>query len=219
MDTGSSRPRPEDPQPGAQQGSPDSVALSMDDPLPPNEDAVFALSAIRSIPPTAYDDALIVDAFDRHQGELNAFAIQLTRDPDVAADLVQEAFLRLVKETKVGRAPDNVRAWLYRVITNLSTSRGRRSTVAARWQGHLVQRGVAEAPETDYLEMETTVEIRRLLAGVSKDERTALLLSAHGFSGAEIAAVLGRTHLATRALLCRARARLRDEAVAMEAAR
>lgn len=191
----------------------------MDDQLPRNEGAVFELAAIQSIAPTTYEDSLIVEAFDRHQGELNGFALQLTRDPDVAADLVQEAFLRLVRETKVGRAPDNVRAWLYRVVTNLSTSRGRRATVAARWQGHLVQRSVAEAPETDYLEMETTGEIRQLLAGVSKDERTALLLSAHGFSGAEIAAVLGRTHLATRALLCRARARLRDEALAMEAAR
>lgn len=219
MNVRPSRHHLKDPQTSAQHTARDDVAVAMDDPMPPNEEAVFALGTIRGISSTAHDDSLVVDAFDRYQGELNGFALQLTRDPEVAADLVQEAFFRLVKEAKVGRAPDNVRAWLYRVITNLSTSRGRRATVAARWQGHLVDRGAAVAPETDYLELETSGEIRRLLAGVSKDERTALLMSAHGFSGAEIAAVLGRTHLATRALLCRARARLRDEVLATEAGR
>ena len=187
----------------------------MDDPVTQVDETVFGLGAIRRVPPTGRD-ALLIEAFDRHQGELNGFAVQLTRDPDAAADLVQEAFLRLVRETKAGRAPDNVRAWLYRVVMNLAASRGRRASVAARWQGRLVQHGDAEAPELGYLERETSGEIRRLLTGVSRDERTALLLSAHGFAGGEIAAVLGRSHLATRALLCRARARLRNDALALE---
>lgn len=190
----------------------------MDDRGPQVDETVFGLGAIRRVPATE-PDSLLIDAFDRHQGELNGFAVQVTRDPDVAADLVQEAFLRLVRETKAGRAPDNVRAWLYRVVANLATSRGRRASVASRWQGRLVQEDTAEAPETGYLEQEASAQVLALLAHVSNDERTALLLSAHGFAGAQIAAVIGRTHLATRALLCRARARLRDEALAMEAPR
>lgn len=157
-------------------------------------------------------DSLIVDAFERHQAELHGFALQMSRDRDVAADLVQEAFLRLIRETKAGRGPDNVRAWLYRVVANLATSRRRRASVATRWQGHLVQRDVAEGPETAYLDAEASSEVHALLAGVSNDERAALLLSAHGFTGAEIAVALGRTQLATRALLYRARSRMRDAA-------
>lgn len=190
----------------------------MDDPVPQVDETVFGPGAIRRLSATG-PESLLVEAFDRHQGELNGFAVQLTRNPEAAADLVQEAFVRLVRETKAGRAPDNVRAWLYRVVTNLAASRGRRASVAARWQGRLVEHDVADAPEVGYLEREASGELRRLLAGVSRDERTALLLSAHGFAGSEIAAVLGRSHLATRALLCRARARLRDDALALEVPR
>jgi RNA polymerase sigma-70 factor (ECF subfamily) len=190
----------------------------MDERLPQVEETVFALDAIRRVP-LRTSESLIIEAFERHQGELNGFAIQLTRNPDVAADLVQEAFLRLVREVKAGRTPDNVRPWLYRVIANLAASRGRRASVVARWQARQVRNDTAEAPETGYLEHEFSIEVRNLLAGVSGDERTALVLSAHGFAGAEIAAVLGRSQLATRALLCRVRARLRDDALALEAAR
>ena len=48
------------------------------------------------------------------------------------------------------------------------------------------------------------------LDAMSPDARTALLLAANGFSGREIAHALGRTELATRALLCRARTHLRE---------
>jgi len=209
---------PGDPPEAAQHDSREGVAWSMDDSMSQVDEADFGLGTLERIRPPA-PDVLVIDAFERHQAELNAFAIQLTRDPDAAADLVQEAFLRLIDEVQAGRAPDNARAWLYRVVANLTTSRGRKASVATRWQSALARRDTAEGPETGFLEREASGEVRALLAGVSRDERTALLLSAHGFAGAEIAAVLGRTHLATRALLCRARARLRDDAVAMEAAR
>lgn len=208
---------PDQPE-AAQQASLDSVAGSMDEPLPQVDETVFALGAIRRVPARA-SESLIVDAFERHQGELSGFALQLSRNPDVAADLVQEAFLRLVREVKAGRSPDNVRPWLYRVVANLAASRGRRATVAARWQARQARHDTAEAPETGYLDQEFSIEVRNLLAHVSNDERTALVLSAHGFAGAEIAAVLGRSHLGTRALLCRARARLRDDALALEITR
>ncbi len=214
MGRGSSPDQPE----GAQQPRPGGVAGSMDEPLPQVEETVFALGAIRRVSARS-SESLIVDAFERHQGELNGFALQLTRNPDVAADLVQEAFLRLVREVKAGRSPDNVRPWLYRVVANLAASRGRRATVAARWQARQTRPDTAEAPERGFLEKEFSIEVKSLLQHVSNDERTALVLSAHGFAGTEIAAVLGRSHLGTRALLCRARARLRDQALALETTR
>jgi len=45
---------------------------------------------------------------------------------------------------------------------------------------------------------------------VPKDARTCLLMAANGFSGREIADAIGRSELATRALICRARIRLRE---------
>ena len=47
-------------------------------------------------------------AYDENQRRLTSFAYALTRDADAADDLVQEAFLRLVKEHAAGREPENV---------------------------------------------------------------------------------------------------------------
>ena len=54
-------------------------------------------------------------AYREHAARLKGFAMTLTRDPDAADDLVQEAFIRLVREMQAGRPPDNVGAWLHRV--------------------------------------------------------------------------------------------------------
>jgi DNA-directed RNA polymerase specialized sigma24 family protein len=54
------------------------------------------------------------------------------------------------------------------------------------------------------------------LAGLTPDARTALMLAAHGFTGHEIAEAIGRSDLATRSLLCRARLRLREQLTGTE---
>ena len=74
----------------------------------------------------------VMAAYDENQRKLTSFAYALTRDADAADDLVQETFLRLVKEHAAGREPDNVTAWLYRVCANLATSRGRRGASAGQ---------------------------------------------------------------------------------------
>ena len=91
-------------------------------------EAVDAAGAQR----TAQADALVVAAWTDHHGEVYAFLVRTTRDPAVAEDLLSEAYLRLTTEARAGRAPDNVRAWLYRVGANLAVSRGRRISAALR---------------------------------------------------------------------------------------
>ena len=49
-----------------------------------------------------------------------------------------------------------------------------------------------------------------VLADLDPIARAALLLSSEGFSGAEIAAAIGRSDAATRTLLCRTRMRVRS---------
>jgi RNA polymerase sigma factor (sigma-70 family) len=152
---------------------------------------------------------VVADAFDAHQRELYAFALRASRDSEVAQDLVQEAFLRLLREVAI-RPPENIRAWLYRVTTNLVLSRGRRLTVADRWQHLLVARGTPEEPESAALRHEGTGNLETALGGLSRDARTALLLAASGFTGIEIAAAIGRTDAATRTMMCRARLQMRE---------
>ena len=109
-----------------------------------------------------------------------------------------------------------MRAWLYTVATNLVTSRGRRMAVAERFKAVLAIRGSAESPEQETVRAERQDIVQRALARLPTDDRTALLLSAHGFAGRDIAAVLGRSEGATRTLLTRARIRLRDHVLEID---
>lgn len=155
------------------------------------------------------DNGAVVDivsaAYDAFERALYGFALGITHSGVAAEDLVQESFLRLIREVQAGRAPDNVRAWLYRVCANLAASRGRRATVATRYLPFLASREVGETPEARHLRLELGAELSAALADLSRDERTGLLLSAGGFHGPEIAEMIGRTHGATRTMLTRAR--------------
>jgi DNA-directed RNA polymerase specialized sigma24 family protein len=53
-------------------------------------------------------------------------------------------------------------------------------------------------------------EIRQALGALPRAGRTSILMAADGYSGREIATAVGRSELATRALLCRTRRTLRD---------
>ncbi len=66
-----------------------------------------------------------------------------------------------------------------------------------------------ESPESDVLEREGRSALEAAVAALPTDARTALLLSAEGFNGDEIAVAIGRTNAATRTLLTRARVRVR----------
>lgn len=189
------------------------------DPINAPLEAVDATSAHRA----ALADSVVVDAWTVHYQELFAFLVRTARDPEVAEDLLQESFLRLTREIRAGRTPDNIRAWLYRVGANLAVSRGRRLSAALRGLVR-VQATAGPAytdftPETSFLQHEGHDRLVRALADVGPDARAALLLSSEGFSGAEIAAAIGRTEAATRTLLCRTRVQVRHRLEATEASR
>jgi RNA polymerase sigma-70 factor (ECF subfamily) len=60
--------------------------------------------------------------YEAHGTELMLYARQWNADQQ-AEDVVQDAFIRLLRQRK---CPDNVRAWLFRVVRNSSISRKRR---------------------------------------------------------------------------------------------
>ena len=161
----------------------------------------------------------VMAAYDENQRKLTSFAYALTRDADAADDLVQESFLRLVKEHAAGREPDNVTAWLYRVCANLATSRGRRGVVARRFLERRPAEETEVAAEIQILRHETSEALVAALAILPDDARTAVVMAAQGFSGREIAEALGRTETSTRTMMFRARERLRTFLVAEGVAR
>ncbi|OGO54613.1 MAG: hypothetical protein A2V84_08140 [Chloroflexi bacterium RBG_16_70_13] len=152
---------------------------------------------------------VVQTAWELHHGPLVRRLTVLTRDPDVAEDLVQEAFFRLAREVEAGRTPDDLAAWLHRVAGNLVASRGRHLTVVDRRAADLPTPDAPESPETIVVEAELFDALHAVLDQLSPDDRGALLLAAQGYRGPEIAASIGRTPGATRTLLCRARSNVR----------
>ncbi len=157
--------------------------------------------------------AIVAVAYQDHGDGLRRYLATAFRAGDDADDLTQEAFLRLAREVEAGRTPDNVRAWLFRTATNLATSRWRRRAVAERRSGELGRQigsnGDGASAEEITLRSIEHADLHVALAELPAVDRTALLLAAEGYGGAEIARLLGRTNGATRTLLYRARERLR----------
>jgi len=133
----------------------------------------------------------------------------MTRDRDVADDLVQESFLRLVKELNAGRSPENVSAWLFRVCSNLAMSRGRRITTVQKFIRGALRPADAPPADMEILRREENTTLLEGLARLPADARAALLMAAQGFSGREIAEAIGRNEAATRTMMFRAREKLR----------
>jgi RNA polymerase sigma-70 factor (ECF subfamily) len=147
-------------------------------------------------------------AYDAYRDRLYRCVLRSTRDEEVAADIVQEAFLELVRAGQRGDLPDNELAWLHRVASNRVIDWSRRR---ARWAGHVpVSEDTEEAPEAAVLRREAQRELHAALDALPGDTRRALMLEGEGYQPAEIAQLIGRTGQATRTLLCRARRRLRD---------
>lgn len=155
------------------------------------------------------DELVLTASYEAHRVELLAFLLRMTRDREVAEDLLSETFIRLITEARAGRMPEMVRPWLYRVAANAAISRGRHGAVFSRLLPRLLDRREPVRPEGEALRLEQESELHSALAELPPDGRAALLLAAQGFGGREIAASIGRSEVATRTLMCRSRVQLR----------
>lgn len=167
---------------------------------------------------TRSDLAEVLEAYDANQEDLFGFVLATTKSRASAEEVVQESFLRLIQEHRRGRRPENPRAWLFRVCTNLVRSRFRSQSVAYRWLRLFRSDDDVEGPEPGVLRGEQRDRVRLALRSLPEDARVALMLSAEGFTGQEVARTLGRSEGSTRTLLWRSRSLLRialaDEEVA-----
>jgi RNA polymerase sigma-70 factor (ECF subfamily) len=168
---------------------------------------------------TALDiEAIVGTAYLTHSASLQRYLTSLTRDHACAEDLSQDAFERLVREVREGRVPEDIGGWLHRVGHNLAMSRGRRISVADRHRSELLVSGWAPSPETLAVAGEDQQAVGTVLEDLGGVDRQALVLASHGYRSAEIARSIGRSEVATRTLLCRARAKVRAQMLAAEPA-
>lgn len=156
------------------------------------------------------NEELFASLFQANFPRLFRFLDRLTGEPDLAADLAQEAFVKLYSR---GALPDRPEAWLVTVALNLlrnakSTARRHvRLLTPARAEGAHSDPGPApdQAAEAEAARQRVRATIDRL----PERERELLLLSAEGYSYRDMAATLELNEASVGVLLARARAAFR----------
>jgi RNA polymerase sigma-70 factor (ECF subfamily) len=139
-----------------------------------------------------------------------AYLIRMLRDPELAADLAQDAFIRAYRAHASLDDPTKARAWLYQIANRVALDEIRRRKIVRfiPWSGE--SRGAAPSAERLAMDTRFSAELERALARIPERQRSALLLAeVHDLTGIELAAALGTSHVAARALLTRARESLR----------
>jgi len=149
--------------------------------------------------------------FAKHHGEIYAYLVRMLRDGDLAADLAQDAFVKAYKNYDTLEKPENARAWLYQIAHRVALDEIRRRKIVRflPWTGE--SRGSAPSAEHLVMDARLSGDLQRALAKIPERQRAALLLAElHDMTGLELAAALGVSHVAARALLTRARGSLRQ---------
>lgn len=151
------------------------------------------------------DPAQFVELTLPYMGALYSAALRMTRNPADAEDLVQESYLRAYRGFDGFREGTNLKAWLYKILTNTYINEYRKAhrrptevdldDVEDLYLYHRLG-GVDEAiaqqsPEAEVLERIPDHEVKEALESLPEQFRLAVLLAdVEGFSYKEIADIM-----------------------------
>jgi RNA polymerase sigma-70 factor (ECF subfamily) len=177
----------------------------------------FALRPATMSMPRDSSDARKAE-FDRiftdYSGPIYNYALRMVGDPDRAADITQDTFIKAYRKLETLTDASSTRSWLYRIATNTAIDEMRR-------RRHIAPRGADEdqpveqadggpGPETQVLSGLMDERIGRALLRLRPNHRQCLVLSdVEDMSAVQIGEVMGMSSGAVRVLLCRARAEMR----------
>jgi RNA polymerase sigma-70 factor (ECF subfamily) len=131
----------------------------------------------------------------------------VTGDRHESEEIAQEAFLRVFERWDRVGTLKNPTGYVFRVSMNLFRNRSRRASLALR-------RALSLAPpeKDDLAAVETHDAVLRLLQGLDRKQRAAVLLTAIlEYSAEEAGRMLGIRASSVRSLTTRARARMKHE--------
>ena len=162
-------------------------------------------------------DAAAFDVvYDAYRARLFSFLARLGRSREVAEDLAEETWLRLVESAPRLRADTRLGPWLFTVARNLYYSYCRSRVVSEAAADSLIGLWPLGTPRPSPFEVTAAHElerrVERALARMPASHREALLLvGVEGLTPAEAAGVCALTPDAFRQRLSRARAALDRE--------
>jgi RNA polymerase sigma factor (sigma-70 family) len=186
---------------------------------PPACDEADGARALRA---AAGDRAALAELLEHHQSWVYAIALRMVREPADAADLAQEALIRVVTRISQFAGRASFRTWAYRIVVNcfLDAKRSRSEQFFSsfvRYGDELDRLGLAElsldlAPGVDraLIIEETKIGcMLGMLLCLTREQRLAFILGAIFEVPSEVAGeVLGVSAAAFRKRLERARADL-----------
>ncbi|HIY40664.1 MAG TPA: sigma-70 family RNA polymerase sigma factor [Candidatus Nocardiopsis merdipullorum] len=154
-------------------------------------------------------------------GQLYPTALRMTRNPADAEDLVQETFTKAFANFHQFRAGTNLRAWLYRILTNTFINNYRKKQREPRqettdeikdWQLAAAEKHTSagmRSAETEVLDRLPDSDIKQALARLPRDfQEVIYLVDIEGYAYKEVAermntplgTVMSRLHRARRQL-------------------
>jgi RNA polymerase sigma-70 factor (ECF subfamily) len=172
--------------------------------MPGFRDTGAMAATSRAAPP---EDPALKERFEREVipliPNLYSAALRLTRNPSDAEDLVQETYLRAYRGFAGFREGTNLRAWMYRILTNTfinSYRKRQREPVTVSedetpdWYlfEKLGESGAEASAEAEVLDRIPDEDVQAALEALPESFRMAVLLAdVEGFSYKEIAEILG----------------------------
>ena len=153
----------------------------------------------------AMDEEAFRAFYDRTSGALWGYLSRISGNRQLADDLLQESYYRLLKASVSFESEKHRRNYLYRIATNLVRDAKRASRPIF---DEAIEMTSVAAPESTAA-AESRTDVRRALGRLKPRERAMLWLAyANGSSHAEIADVLGVKTASIKLLLFRARRKL-----------
>jgi RNA polymerase sigma-70 factor (ECF subfamily) len=129
------------------------------------------------------------ELFRRHRDRMWALALRTTRDPEMAADAVQEAFIGAFRNADAFRGDAAVTTWLHRIVVNSCLDRLRRTKPVVNLPE--ADLNVLADPHDHQQGVDVRLDVRAALEQLPEGQRMALILvDMHGVGIIEAAEIL-----------------------------
>lgn len=146
--------------------------------------------------------------YQRTSRPLWAYLSRVSGDPQLADDLLQEAYYRLLKSDRPFESDDHRRAYLFRIATNLVLDTRRRPRLDVADLPGDSDAAAPRSPDSPE-QVQRRADLATAIARLRPRDRALLWLAyAQGASHDEIATATGLTLSSVKQLLFRARRRL-----------